>query len=137
MSYIDIVRAQLLIDEGDRKKPYVDTRGKVSIGIGRNLTDVGISQAEEDFMFGNDIAVAEATARALFITFDDLSDNRKAVLLNMAFNMGQTTLSKFHGTIAAVTAGDFDTAADNMMASAWATEVGARAQRLSTLMRNG
>ena len=137
MSYIDIVRAQLVIDEGDRKKPYVDTRGKVSIGIGRNLTDVGISQAEEDFMFGNDIAVAETTARALFTTFDDLSDNRKAVLLNMAFNIGQATLAEFVGFNAAVTAGDFDAAADHMLASAWAGEVGARATRLAQLMREG
>lgn len=137
MSYLDIVDAQLVVDEGDRDKPYVDTRGNVSIGIGRNLTGIGISADEKALMYANDRARADAAARAIFPTFDSLTDNRKAVVVNLAFNMGQATLSEFHGTIAAVTAGDYDSAADNLMASRWATEVGVRAQRLSSLMRSG
>jgi lysozyme len=137
MSYIDILRPQLVIDEGRRSKIYIDTRGKWSVGIGRNLTDKGLSTAEIDFLFGNDVAEAEREARAVFITFDQLSDARKAVVVNMAFNMGQKTLEQFHGTIAAVNGGDFEEAARDMLASRWATEVGARAVRLADAMRKG
>lgn len=137
MSYVDILRPQLVVDEGRRSKIYIDTRGKWSVGIGRNLTDKGLSAAEIDFLFGNDVAEAEREARALFLTFDQLSDARKAVVVNMAFNMGQQTLSTFHGLIAAVAAEDFELAADRMLASRWATEVGARAVRLADAMRKG
>ena len=137
MSYLDILDAQLIVDEGDRNKPYVDSRGNVSIGIGRNLTGIGISDDEKALMYANDRARADATARALFPTFDALTDNRKAVVLNMAFNIGQATLSKFHATIEAVTSGDYDGAAEDMLASAWAGQVGARATRLADLMRSG
>lgn len=137
MSYIEVVRTELTVDEGVRRKPYIDTRGKTSIGIGRNLTDNGLSPAEIDFLFGNDVATAEREARAVFPTFDQLSDNRKAVVINMAFNMGQETLGQFHGMIAAVNGGDYDGAADHMLASRWATEVSDRAKRLADLMRKG
>ena len=137
MGYLDIVRAQLVVDEGDRKKPYKDIFGNITIGVGRNLTGVGISQDEEDLMYANDEARADAAARALFPTFDSLTDNRKAALVNMAFNLGQERFAEFHATIAAVTAGDYDAAADDMAASAWAGQVGDRATRLEALMRSG
>ena len=38
---MDLVQ-QLTRDEGIRNKPYVDTVGKVTIGVGRNLSDVGL-----------------------------------------------------------------------------------------------
>ena len=136
MSYIDDEKQELCIDEGDRKKLYIDTKGKTSIGIGRNLIDVGISEDEEQLMFANDAGRADSTARALFPTFDTLSDNRKGVLFNMSFNMGYETLSEFVGLIAAVGAADFNSAADHMQASKWAGEVGDRATRLINRMRN-
>lgn len=137
MNYLDIVRAQLVVDEGRRNKPYVDTVGKTSIGIGRNLTDDGLSRAEIDFLFDNDVALAEYIARKVFPSFSELTDARKAVLINMAFNMGEETLAQFHGTISAVTDGDYELAAKRMLASRWAKQVGVRAGRLAEAMRKG
>lgn len=137
MSYMDILRPQLVIDEGERRFPYVDTVGKITIGVGRNLTDVGISKDEQDFLFAHDLTRAVSVAVGVFPTFDNLSDNRKAVLCNMAFNLGYTTLSQFHATIAAVTAKDFERASQQMLKSLWAAQVGDRAKRLATLMRTG
>lgn len=137
MSHRDIARAQLTIDEGRRNKPYVDTKGKVTIGIGRNLTDDGLARAEIDLLFENDLALAEQIAGEVFPTFTRLTDARKAVLMNMAFNMGQETLEQFHRTISAVTAGDYAAAADFMLQSLWAKEVGDRAVRLAQAMREG
>ena len=87
-------------------------------------------------MYSNDRGRADALARATFSTYDTLTDNRKAALLMMCFNLGNK-ITQFHATIAAVTAGDYDGAANDMLASSWHNEVGARAQRLADLMRNG
>jgi lysozyme len=58
------------------------------------------------------------------------------VLVNMAFNMGGGLLS-FVNTLAAIQRGDYNAAANGMLASRWATQVGARATRLADMMRNG
>ena len=39
-----LVKPLTKINEGLRSKPYVDTVGKVTIGVGRNLTDRGLSE---------------------------------------------------------------------------------------------
>jgi lysozyme len=137
MSYRDIVRAQLRIDEGVRSKPYRDTVGKLTIGVGRNLDDVGLRPDEIDYLLKNDIAESVAAARALFQSFNRLSGSRKAVLVNMAFNLGQTKLAQFKRLRAAVAAKDFQKAAAEMLQSAWAKQVGARADRLAKLMEKG
>lgn len=137
MTYRDIVRVQLKVDEGVRVKPYRDTVGKLTIGVGRNLDDVGVSAKELEFLLDNDIDAAERTARVLFTAFDDLSDARKAVLVNMAFNLGQARLSGFSKFRAAVERKDFDTASREMLNSGWATQVGSRATRLAAQMSAG
>lgn len=137
MTYIDIAKAQLRIDEGVRDEPYRDSVGKLTIGVGRNLDDVGLRDDEIDYLLSNDVRVAENAARALFPTFDDLSDDRKAALINMAFNLGQQRLGEFHGLRSAVAASDFDEAARQMLDSLWAKQVGARATRLADAMRKG
>jgi lysozyme len=137
MSYLDILKAQLKIDEGVKNKPYKDTVGKLTIGCGRNLDDVGLRDSEIDFMLDNDIASAEKDARILVRAFDQLNDVRKAVVLNMVFNMGFSVFSQFRQTIAAINSGDYTKAAANMLDSSWAQQVGARAQRLAEQMAKG
>ena len=137
MDHRDVVRAQLRIDEDVRAKPYRDTVGKLTIGVGRNLDDVGLHPDEIALMLDNDIVAAELTARVLFPSFDGLSVNRRAVLVNMAFNLGQARLSGFGNMRAAVAAGEFYRAAEEMLDSKWAQQVGIRAQRLALQMREG
>jgi lysozyme len=137
VSYRDIVKAQLRVDEGMRLKPYRDTVGKLSIGIGRNLDDVGLSLEEVDFLLENDITTAERTARALLPNFDKLSDNRKAVCINLAFNLGQNRLGQFKKFRKAVQEEDWSRAAVELGNSLWASQVGARATRLIKIMEVG
>jgi lysozyme len=137
MSYYEIVLEQLKIDEGIRNKPYRDTVGKLTIGCGRNLDDVGVSDDEIELMLTNDIASAEDTARRLVLNFDSLSDERKAVVINLAFNLGYTKFSQFHNTLRAIGEERWDDAADGLQNSLWATQVGARATRLIQKMRDG
>jgi lysozyme len=137
MSYIEMVKGQLRIDEGWERKPYKDTVGKLSAGCGRNLDDVGLRDDEIALMLSNDVRVAENDAINLFVGFEWLSDVRKAVLVNMAFNLGHDRLSKFVKLRAAVKNRDFEEAAKQMLDSTWAAQVGLRAVRLAKQMREG
>lgn len=136
MSYLDILNPQLRIDEGVRTYPYVDTVGRISLGVGRNLTDVGVRPGEIDLMLSNDIVDAEHVARGLLPNFDQLTDLRKAVMVNMAFNLS-IKLAGFRQMLDAVRTGRWNDAADEMLDSTWATQVGARATRLAEQMRMG
>ena len=137
MSYFEIVKPQLIIDEGKKRFPYRDTEGLLSVGVGRNLEHKGLREDEIDLMLVNDIQEAEDAARALVPNFDSLSDGRKAVVVNMAFNLGQTRLAEFTRTLAAIRDERFDHAATEMLNSKWARQVGDRALRLSAKMRAG
>lgn len=131
------LREQLMRDEGYRRFPYVDTVGKITIGVGRNLTDRGVSHAEVDSLLDHDIAEVEAALRAHLPWTDGLDEARRGVLLNMAFNLGLDGLLGFHHLLAAAQTGDWRAAAIAMLQSRWANQVGVRAQRLARQMETG
>lgn len=131
------MRAELERDEGKRSKPYKDTVGKVSAGVGRNLTDNGLRDCEIAFMLDNDIAESEAELDRVAPWWREMTSVRQRVLLNMHFNMGWPVLSKFRITLGHMEAGRYAAASDAMLASGWAHQVGARADRLSAMMRTG
>ena len=111
--------------------------GKLTIGVGWNLTDNGLPESIIDALLDEGIKQAQRDARAVCSVFDDLSDARQRVLVNMAFNLGRAGLAGFKNTLAQIAAGDYERAADNMLLSKWATQVGARAVRLAAMMRAG
>ena len=128
---------QLEIDEGKSSRIYLDTVGKWTGGIGRNLSDRAFSEDEIQLMLANDIALATKDARQLVQGFEQLDDVRQEVLVNMAFNLGYSKLSAFKRFLSAVNTSEFAEASLEMLDSRWATQVGARAQRLSRAMRTG
>lgn len=135
------LKTALLRDEGLRLKPYKDTVGKLTIGVGRNLDDRGISNDEARYLLDNDIDSVEKQLRVAFPHYVKLDDARQEVLLNMAFNMGVGNavkgLMSFIHTLAAIESGDYELAARRMLKSLWATQVGDRAKRLAEQMRTG
>lgn len=128
---------QLRRDEGTRLRPYKDSVGKLTIGIGRNLDDVGISQAEADFLLTNDIDKATEQLTANLPWTANLDDARHGALVNMTFNMGIHGLMGFKNTLAMIQAGDYVNAAANMLQSKWAEQVGPRAHRLALQIQTG
>lgn len=139
---------QITLHEGVRLKPYDDATGnelrsghelvgKLTIGVGRNLTDVGVTREEAGFLLGNDIALVKALLLVHAPWYTALSDVRRAVLIDMCFNMGWQRLSTFVDMLDAVKRGFYETAAEAMLDSTWAQQVGARATRLSLMMRTG
>lgn len=125
----------LLRHEGLRLKPYKDSVGKLSIGIGRCIEDVGISEAEAYVLLNNDVARITQDAYNEFTWFTSLSVTRQDVVLSMIFNLGLEGFKKFKKMIEAIIAGNFERAADEMLNSTWAKQVGKRAEDLSAMMR--
>jgi lysozyme len=129
--------AELEVDEGLRLKPYRDSVGKLTIGIGRNLDDKGISEAAARFLLGEDVLEVEAGLDEALPWWRQQEEVRQRVLANMAFNMGLAGLLQFTNTLAAVREGRYEDAASGMLASLWARQVGPRATRLAEMMRTG
>jgi len=127
------LRAQLVDHEGLRLKPYMDTVGKLTIGVGRNLTDVGISPNEAMVLLSNDLDHAIADLRT-FPWFDGLSRVRQRALIDMRLNLGPRGFRTFTNTIAHIAAGRYTSAAAGMRASKWARQTGRRARRLAIMM---
>ena len=129
--------AELVFDEGIRLKPYSDTEGCLTIGVGRNLTDDGISRQEAMALLDHDIDATLQTLTKEFSWFTALDPMRQRVLTNMCFNLGLGGLLKFPLMLEAVQIGNYHDAATDMLNSAWAKEVGDRAVRLSRMMETG
>ena len=132
------IKAQLVRHEGLRLKPYRCTAGKLTIGYRRNLEDCGISQTEAYVLLENDIQNCERQLLdKIPEIYNPLDEARKSVLLNMCFNLGIGGLLGFNNTLAFIAAGDWERAANGMLASKWAKQVGMRAIELSEMMRKG
>jgi lysozyme len=129
--------AQLSIDEGRRKKLYKDTVGKNTGGVGHNFDDKGLSDAVIDLMLQEDIQDAINDLDKRLPWWKRMSEARQGVICNMCFNLGIDRLLGFKNTLADMEAGRYDHAADGMLASLWAKQVGPRAQRLADIMRKG
>lgn len=130
------LRQDLRRDEGVRLKPYRCSAGKLSIGIGRNLDDVGISSNEATILLDADIATAERGLDSYAPWWRSLPEPASRGLVNMAFNLGHGRLAGFKGMLAALKAGDYNLAADEAIDSKWATQVGDRATRIAALFRS-
>ena len=122
---------ELKRDEGVELKAYQDTEGIWTIGIGRNLQDVGVSMDEAEYMLANDIDVAVGELQRTFDWFEGLSDARQRVCINMCFHLGLSRL------LAAMAVGDWETAGVEMLDSKWSRQVGARSTRLKDLLLEG
>lgn len=133
---------QLRRHEGLRLEPYKCSEGYLTIGFGRNIETNGISEAEAEFMLLNDLLACESELKDEG-WYNQLDETRRAVVLNMAFNLGKPTLLKFKKFIGALSDDDYETASKEMVTgsnggeSKWASQVGKRAYELADQMRTG
>ncbi len=129
-------RALLTQQEGRRNFPYEDTVGKVTIGIGYNLTDLGLPDHIIDELFDKTYTNAYKEARK-YDWFKDLTEVRQAVVVNMMFNLGAYRFSGFKRMLQAMEVGNWSLASTEMLDSKWSQQVGKRALTLSAMMRYG
>jgi lysozyme len=137
--------AQLILHEGVRLTPYVDTLGNWTIGVGYNITARGydalekaagrkiaprdgmtekvrITREEAIAVLRADIARLVQVVPIYFPEFNNLNEVRQRVVLDLAFNMGLKALG-FKNCIAAVKARDWSKATRELYKSRWAYQV--------------
>jgi lysozyme len=131
--------------EGRVATVYKDSRGIPTIGIGHNLEasplpagmTPPLTDAQIDQLFLADLGAIRAELVAALPWVNQLDEVRRAVLLDMAFNMGVATLCGFHHTLEAIQRADWHAAADGMLHSLWARQVGPRATEDARMMLTG
>lgn len=124
----------LTLHEGERLKVYRCPAGKLSIGVGRNLEDLGITVSESRHLLANDILRVARELDGSFPWWRGLSGVRQAVLIDMCFNLGMPRLKGFRLMMTALESGDWPEAARQMLNSKWAADVKTRADRLIRMM---
>lgn len=133
---LERIKKQLKEHEGVRHKVYKDSLGIETIGVGRNLRDVGLSDKEIEYLLDNDVQRVIKELQDNFVWFYDLSIPRKEALVNMCFNLGINRLKGFKNMLGYMRVGNFDKAADEALNSRWAKQVGKRALIISDMIRS-
>jgi lysozyme len=127
----------LIKHEGMKLKSYKCPAGKLTIGVGRNVEDLGITEEEALYLLRNDINRVNEELRDNFPWFKDLDPVRQDVLINLCFNIGLTKLFGFKKMLAALRDGNYEEAAIQMEDSAWRVQTGRRAHELIEMMKTG
>jgi lysozyme len=138
----------LIEDEDQKLTVYDDATGKAllpgmtlighpTVGIGRALDRKGLTKPETVYLCNNDMDGVDAELNEAFGWYAALDPVRSNVLASMSFNMGLHGLAAFHNMLTAVQQGKYAQAAEEMLASKWAGQVGDRAKRLALRMRTG
>lgn len=136
MSNIPALRRFIRHHEGMNQKVYLDSEGISTIGIGRNLSGKGLSMKEVFYLFNNDTAEAMQAAHT-YPWFAELSEARQAAVVSLIFQLGELGFSKFKLTIAALEAGQYEIAAQELLDSRFARQTPHRAMETAEIIRNG
>lgn len=141
--------AQLIIelrrDEGVRYVPYRDTMDIPTVGVGHNLQasplpsgwSYPLTDDQVNQLLSSDLSNVYGDLNRTLPWWTDLNDVRQRALCNLCFNLGMSRLAGFVKALAALRQGKYDIASAEFLNSAWASQVGARAQRLAQMMRTG
>jgi len=119
---------------------YRDTASppRWTIGVGRNLSDVGLrDETEALFLLGRDLDAIRAELDHAWPHWRQLDEVRADVVLSMAFNLGVAGFMRFVKTRALIEERSWDRASLEMLRSRWAEQVGKRAIELSTILSTG
>lgn len=131
------MKAQLVYFEGERVRPYTDTKGKITIGIGWNLTDNGLPLDLVDELYLRSVLSAEAALDRLWPWWRKLDPVRGRAMTNLMFNMGPSVFAQFMTFSGAMFHGLWDDAADALQKSHWIEQVGRRGPAIVAMVRTG
>ncbi len=134
------VSKSIIYDEGSIKNKfgrhvvYKCSANKNTIGYGRNLDDLGLSEEEALILLNNDLERVFFECLDIIWNFMSLNRRRKVALMNMCFQLGSKKFKLFRKMRAAIKIEDFEKASKEMLDSLWARETPKRAKRLARMM---
>lgn len=131
---------ELIRDEGLKLKPYRDTEGHLTIGVG-HLIQKGeqfseLTPYEAMELLDDDLDVAIRRLNNIYPQWQELDDVRQRTLINLTFNLGYR-LGDFRRFLHAAKSGDWDKAADHLIQSRWYKQVRLRGPRIVHAIRTG
>jgi len=129
------LRNTLIRHEGLKLLPYKCTAGKLTLGVGRNIEDRGISKETAMQMLDEDIELCLNELMERLNYFENLPTEVQETLVNLCFNMGISRLMKFQLMLGAIQAGQYELAAKELLDSRYARQVGKRAEELADILR--
>lgn len=116
---------------------YPDSRGYLSLGYGFLMDPrLGAKIPEPVAEFWLDYKVNEAMAEAIWPWYTSIGDARQNIIICLLYNMGPERLAGFHNMLAALAAGDYNTAAVELQNSEWFKEVGVRGPRYVRILKS-
>ena len=129
----------LIKHEGMRLKPYEDVLTEdITIGVGRNLDSLGLTEDEVMYLLTNDIVRCDKELLNNFKWYPELCRARQDALINLCFNLGITRLLTFKKALQAMADKDYLKAADEFLDSKWAAQVGSnRSDDIACMIRTG
>ena len=134
------IQQMLINEEGFELRPYRCLSDKLSIGVGRNLDDRGISEDTAYQMLNEDIDLCLSELRQRLPNFDQYPEAVRMTLIDLCFNMGISRLMKFKLTLGYIEEGlrigNYTKAAVELMNSNYAKQLPARAKRNSDRLFN-
>ena len=147
------VYALIALHEGIRQIAYRDSLGLLTIGIGHLLNTVRdarlpeplrsavaakrLTMAQVHELFEIDLREHVEALVTYYPWINDLDEVRRAVLLDMAFNMGPAFLAGWPNFVLQLQHGNWHGAATNMRGTRWAKQVKGRAERLARMVETG
>lgn len=131
------IEKRLIEFEGLRLMPYRCTSNKLTIGVGRNIEDRGISVETAMQMLREDLELVIDELKRAIPGFEKMPDSVQEALVDLAFNMGTPTLLTFKRALRAIQAQQWGTAADEILSSRYAKQVGRRAEIVADMIRSG
>lgn len=141
---LSALRCQLIYHEGYKDRSYKDSLGYLTGGIGHLMRTneipnypVGTPLPPEQIetWYNQDSSAAMASAAKLIgPSWSEMSDVRKRAVVDLAYNLGETKLSKFPKFLAAARAGKWDEAGAELKDSKWYTQVGRRGPNIVTMI---
>lgn len=133
----DQLKSDLERDEDRVKLPYEDTVGKISIGVGHNLSDNGLPDFIIDLLLEWDIAQAEKDLDRAFPWWRERPDSVQRFMANLCFNLGLDKFRKFKPTLRLIEARQYKAAAAQFRTNkGYFRQVGSRAERLALLLEH-
>ena len=138
---MDAIKQMIIRHEGLKTRPYRDSLGLWTVGVGHLIgdgkslppsMDREFSKDEVMAMFEKDFAAHQAIAQNT-PGWDKANEIQRGAMIDLAFNMGQWW-NKFPNTAKALAAGDWANAAAGLRDSKWYQQVGSRAGEITGMI---
>ena len=139
------VKDMIMRHEGVRNKPYKDSLGLWTVGVGHLIGDGHslpdawnrtFTDQEVQDLYDKDFDEHQKAA-ATIPGYDKFNSAGKGALTDLTFNMGPNWIKRFPTTAKSIEKGDGAASAAGLQDSKWYTQVGSRAQEVVGLMSKG